>query len=400
MGMDYLYAQLPDEVYDPVDLTGVSSTGTIRLNIDNNKRIIDANVIRVPNALTIIDNNKSETYTYDGSSAQTIEIPQVKNSLTLEYKLASQADIDNNIPTTSAKVGDAYIQVTQVSGDISYIPLETGNSGGIIQLTSLQIFASLDAIPMSASYIGATYIVRNNDSPSGLAVYERQVKTTIGTIIETEWALIDQVRSHDTFVDLNTGLLAVGVEEITTGRLKVLRTALDQKQDLLAFSDSYNAYNNKVIVHSTLKAEAEALEARIASLKAEHDIELQKLHDNDLATNKAIADLDTKYLTEVEKLVASDQASAEDLADLKTTYESKVATLEKADDDNKQTIATVTTKIKSIEDNLVLLNNRQIKDLKYTFDESTNSYTLIHALEDGTTQTVNIFTNIDNGELK
>jgi hypothetical protein len=49
----------------------------------------------------------------------------------------------------------------------------------------------LDAIPTSASYVGATYIVRNNDSPSGLAVYERQVKTTIGTTIESEWALID-----------------------------------------------------------------------------------------------------------------------------------------------------------------------------------------------------------------
>jgi hypothetical protein len=203
----------------------------------------------------------------------------------------------------------------------------------------------------------------------------------------------------------------VGIEEITTGRLKVLRTALDQKQDLLAFSDSYNAYNNKVIVQSTLKAEAEVLETHIAGLKAEHDIELKKLQNKDLATDKAIADLDTKYLAEVEKLVASDQANAEDLVDLKTAYGSKVAILEKADSDNKQTITTVqntlteldtavATKIESIENNLLLLNNRQIKDLKYTFDKTTNSYTLTHTLEDGTTQTVNIFTNIDNGELK
>jgi chromosome segregation ATPase len=110
---------------------------------------------------------------------------------------------------------------------------------------------------------------------------------------------------------------------------------------LLAFSDSYNAYNNKVIVQSTLKTEAEALEAHIASLKAEHDTELEKLQDKDLATDKAIADLDTKYLAEVEKLVASDQAGAEDLADLKTAYESKVAILETADSDNKQSITTV-----------------------------------------------------------
>ena len=56
--MDFIYSQLPEIVYDPAALTGISSNGTIDLKIDNDKRIIDAGV---KGSLTIIDpNSKNE----------------------------------------------------------------------------------------------------------------------------------------------------------------------------------------------------------------------------------------------------------------------------------------------------------------------------------------------------
>ena len=44
--MNYLYSQLPEVVYNPADLTGESSNGTIQLNIDNKERKIIADVLK------------------------------------------------------------------------------------------------------------------------------------------------------------------------------------------------------------------------------------------------------------------------------------------------------------------------------------------------------------------
>ena len=170
--MDYLYGQLSESVYDPADLTGISSTGTISLDIDNDKRTINANTIRVPNALIINDRHTKRTFKYDGSTPVSIEIPQVKNELNLTYKIATLADIEAGIPTSSAREGDAYLEVIDPDGTKTFIPLERGSSSGMVCLNDTFIYASVDALPFNVP-IGSIYLARNLESPSGIAVYER-----------------------------------------------------------------------------------------------------------------------------------------------------------------------------------------------------------------------------------
>lgn len=90
--MDFLYGQLPELVYDPADLTGVSSNGTIDLKIDNNKRIIDASV---RGKLYLYDPNTNTKVEYNGSKDTHFELPLIKkDSLKVEVVKVTPGNID------------------------------------------------------------------------------------------------------------------------------------------------------------------------------------------------------------------------------------------------------------------------------------------------------------------
>jgi hypothetical protein len=70
MSMDYLYGELPD-IVDPFAYQSESKDNTIRLNVDNDKRIISASVIKTPAKLTI-QQGENNSLLFDGSTNTTI----------------------------------------------------------------------------------------------------------------------------------------------------------------------------------------------------------------------------------------------------------------------------------------------------------------------------------------
>ncbi len=74
--MDFLYADL-NEIVDPFAYTVEKTDGTIKMDIDNNKRILSAKVIYTPGQLTI-NNGQDEVISFNGSTNKTVQIPQYK----------------------------------------------------------------------------------------------------------------------------------------------------------------------------------------------------------------------------------------------------------------------------------------------------------------------------------
>ena len=97
--MDYLYGQLPEVVYDPADLKGKSTNKTTEVNIDNEKRTVDVNVLKTPGTLVITDPNtkvrdskgnlSSAVYIFDGSNNIDVTFPEFRDSIEIEYKIAT-----------------------------------------------------------------------------------------------------------------------------------------------------------------------------------------------------------------------------------------------------------------------------------------------------------------------
>lgn len=246
--MDYLYGQLPEMVYDPVDFTGVSGNGTVHLRIDSNKRIIEANVLKVPGTLQIVDLNSGTTTTYNGSKDTVIEIPKFEDSLKVEYGIATQADLNANIfpAESNMSVGDGYLKLTLASGEEVYAPIPSpvAAGNGVQQLKSLKVFPSEAALPGNA-ITGDCYVART-DKDGGIAVFQRTETTMANGSKVYKWEPVSVVTAECTYVDLNTGLLATGVIDVQKRKLTSLSTANDRKQDKLYFDGLYNPENNKV----------------------------------------------------------------------------------------------------------------------------------------------------------
>ena len=195
--MDFLYSELPEIVYDPADLTGSSFNGTVQLTIDNDKRAIDIGVLKTPGKLTILDPNQNK-YSFDGSVDTVIDISNFFG-IEIEYKVATEEDIAQNIPTASSKVGDGYFKIT-ASGTVAYapIPMPVAASSDIQKITSIsKIYNSVTELPANA-IIGSIYPV---SYPTGIVLYE---KTTSGVYNPKA-----NVSSGTVYVVLDTGLLAL-----------------------------------------------------------------------------------------------------------------------------------------------------------------------------------------------
>ena len=141
--MDYLYSQLPELVYDPADLIGKSSNGTIDLKIDNNKREIDA---QIKGKLYLYDPNTDTRVEYNGANDINFEIPIFeKDSLKVEYVKITGENINdlNKIESLKdCKVGDVCLKIWAESmpTEITYVPIPTPvTSGNIQRVTSSNI---------------------------------------------------------------------------------------------------------------------------------------------------------------------------------------------------------------------------------------------------------------------
>jgi hypothetical protein len=110
--MDYLYAQLPDLIYNPAEFTGTSSSGTIKIDINNNMGVINANVLRTPGILRV-KNYNSDTVDIDfnGSADAYIEIPKIPEAIDLDAATVTQDDINKNYFPASTPIGSPYLKI-------------------------------------------------------------------------------------------------------------------------------------------------------------------------------------------------------------------------------------------------------------------------------------------------
>ena len=297
--MDYLYGQLPEMVYDPVDFTGVSGNGTVHLRIDSNKRIIEANVLRVPGTLQIVDLNSGTTTTYDGSKDTVIEIPKFEDSLKVEYGIATQSDLNANLfpAGSNMSVGDGYLKLTLASGEEVYAPIPSpvAAGNGVQQLKSLYVYYSSSALPNSAS-VGDCYVAATS---TGHAVFQRTETVMANGSKVYSWEPISEVTPECTYVDLNTGLLATGVIDIQKRKLTSLSTANDRKQDKLYFDGLYNPENNKVATQASIEGAAATLNAKLVS---SDNTQLARINELDSRVDTRIGNLQISITSEINGL--------------------------------------------------------------------------------------------------
>lgn len=350
--MDYLYGQLPEMVYDPVDFTGVSGNGTVHLRIDSNKRIIEANVLRVPGTLQIVDLNSGTTTTYNGSKDTVIEIPKFEDSLKVEYGIATQADLNANIfpAESNMSVGDGYLKLTLASGEEVYAPIPSpvAAGNGVQQLKSLKVETSKSALPNNAE-VGDCYVAHTS---TGAAVFQRTETTMENGSKVYDWEPISEVTAECTYVDLNTGLLATGVIDVQKGKLTSLSTANDRKQDKLYFDGLYNPENNKVATQSSIESVVATLNSKITS------------SENTQAAK--VAELDSRVDTRIGNLQISITNEINSLNTRLSTVETKTATVE-----NKMT---------------TLENSVTVKDIKHIgTNEETGKEIFEQVFQDGST---------------
>ena len=359
--MDYLYGQLPEMVYDPVDFTGVSGNGTVHLRIDSNKRIIEANVLRVPGTLQIVDLNSGTTTTYNGSKDTVIEIPKFEDSLKVEYGVATQADLNANIfpAESNMSVGDGYLKLTLASGEEVYAPIPSpvAAGNGVQQLKSLEVFSSSTALPGSAA-VGDCYVAHTS---TGAAVFQRTETTMANGSKVYSWEPISEVTTECTYVDLNTGLLATGVIDVQKRKLTSLSTANDRKQDKLYFDGLYNPENNKVATQASIESAVAALNSKIIS------------SENTQAAK--VAELDSRVDTRIGNLQISITNEINSLNTRLSTVETKTATVE-----NKMT--TLEYKVEESVGGYQKDFTAVSDDVKTLREEVAASYSTIDAVKD------------------
>lgn len=302
--MDYLYGQLPEVVYDPADLKGKSTNKTTEVNIDNEKRTVDVNVLKTPGTLVITDPNtkvrdskgnlSSAVYIFDGSNNIDVTFPEFRDSIEIEYKIATQEDINNNIPTSDATIGDGYIVLTLASGTKTCVPLPKPLATNDIQkITSLnQIYDvnSFGQLPQDVE-LGSIYVVKQNGQ---LCLYEK---------LEEGYKLKNRIQPTTIYVILDSGLLAVSSADGT--ELNILNSALNKKQDSLSFDGVYDSENNKVATKQTV------VDA-IAEVKDKLDLFDANLQET-VNTLSDTVNTHTDTLNEVEALALANSALLEDL---------------------------------------------------------------------------------------
>ena len=73
--MDFIYSQLPeiveDMIYQPLE-----GDGTVKINIDNTKKTIEANVLKTPGTLNV--NNVDSNIIFNGDEDKTLNIPKYR----------------------------------------------------------------------------------------------------------------------------------------------------------------------------------------------------------------------------------------------------------------------------------------------------------------------------------
>lgn len=74
--MDFLYADL-NEIVDPFAYSVEETDNTVRLSVDNDKRVIQASVVCTPGKMTI-ENGKDESIVFDGGQDRILQIPEYK----------------------------------------------------------------------------------------------------------------------------------------------------------------------------------------------------------------------------------------------------------------------------------------------------------------------------------
>lgn len=144
--MDFLYGQLPELVYDPADLTGVSSNGTIDLKIDNSKRIIDASV---KGKLYLYDPNTGVKAEYNGANDVSFELPVFeKDELRVEVVKVTSGNINYLKQFESlkdCKIGEFCLKVysNATASAPNYVAIPTPEvSGSVQKINAINIYDS------------------------------------------------------------------------------------------------------------------------------------------------------------------------------------------------------------------------------------------------------------------
>ena len=259
--MDYLYAELPEIVYDPSDLTAKCLDGTINASVDNNKRVINLAVVKTPATLTVIDqNNHDKVYEFNGSQPVEVTIPKFDTGIVIEYKVCEVA----GTPIAGLLAGDGYLEITDGAGKVSYAPLVNGGKTGDIQKvqTVKKIYTLEDFGTMPKD--GNTYLVKVIASNPYLTLYRYG---------ETDNApqIIGNVTKDTIYAVIDSGLLAMlDTSDSYNPVLKELTASLDNKQNTLVFDDVYDSENNRVVTEST----TEAIKAIMSAKFGEYDDKL------------------------------------------------------------------------------------------------------------------------------
>ena len=155
--IDYIYGSLDDSVV-PVEYNG-SETQTASTKVDNGKRVISVDVVKVPNTLTITSGNSEVVY--DGSSNQSINIDSGS-----DYSAGEGITISDNAISIDSEVVATKEDVASVR------TYKTFNDGWNVSGTTLEFCQSIEAdvlAPEGTAYLGT---LRCNDLPNGMGQAE------------------------------------------------------------------------------------------------------------------------------------------------------------------------------------------------------------------------------------
>ena len=175
--MDFLYADL-NEIVDPLEYTAKETDGTIQLNINNNNRIISANVLRTPGQLTISSGN-DEVVQFDGSLNTTVHIPQ--------YKIVRVEPDNGDIRSQYSlmKWDFSLEQYVEVEGDPIYLEEQIDElnieNGSLSEADSKKVGvgnSSLSSVKYNHS--GVNQLVPMMESPDGEKVGEDKDVSIVG----------------------------------------------------------------------------------------------------------------------------------------------------------------------------------------------------------------------------
>ena len=361
--MDFIYSQLPEIVYNPADLTGISTNGTVDLKINNEERIIDANVLKVPGTLTIIDRNSKntdgswgKTYSYNGASSILVELPKV-GDLKVESVQVTSENIAAIKEFVDCKIGDVGLKITSPSAPDQptyiIIPTATSSSTSDIQkITSINtIYTSVYDLPQNAS-LGDVYPVIENGE---IVLYEKINSSYIGKT---------SIHSGGVYIIVDTGLLAVANRDLLS--FTILNGALNtldaKKQDTLQFvDDNYDKDTNRATTESTVRdivsnsvnevkdslEEAKTnLGSAISAVENKFDPKISNV-ESDLA-------LQTNNLNNLISRMDSAQTSI-------TTNQTNILNLSKDIDSNEAKINSLDSKVDKVDD--------RIDDLESDFND-------------------------------